>query len=199
MHASEQERPDVAEGGPIGVARSLISDQISLGRLIFLDETGARTGHDAAPCLVGYHGTRALGHAPGTLEDDDLSCRPHCRWQSDRSLASTVRSIARRSPNTRQARPGARSGRTSSFSTTRPAKGEEAAEPAEGSRRKVPLPPSYSPDLNPIEMAFSKLKTLLRKAERRTRETLWQMIGQLLSAFTPDECINYIRHAGYAS
>ncbi|MGR4862975.1 transposase, partial [Caulobacter sp. LARHSG274] len=60
------------------------------------------------------------------------------------------------------------------------------------------LPP-YSPDLNPIEMAFSKLKTLLRKAAERTRDNLWDRIGLVLDAFTPDECANYFRHAGYVS
>lgn len=60
------------------------------------------------------------------------------------------------------------------------------------------LPP-YSPDLNPIEMAFAKLKQLLRKAAERTVEALWDRVGQILDAFTPQECANYIRHAGYAS
>lgn len=78
-------------------------------------------------------------------------------------------------------------------------KGEEAAEFVEACGARLPFLPSYSPDLNPIEMAFSKLKTLQHKAERRTRETLWQMIVEMLSAITPDECINYIRPAGYAS
>jgi len=59
--------------------------------------------------------------------------------------------------------------------------------------------PSYSPDLNPIEMAFAKLKTLLRKAAARTRDALWDSIGTALTAFTPHECANYFRHAGYAS
>jgi transposase len=59
--------------------------------------------------------------------------------------------------------------------------------------------PPYSPDLNPIEMLFAKLKTLLRKAERRNRDALWKTVGDLLNAFTPDECDNCIRHAGYAS
>lgn len=59
------------------------------------------------------------------------------------------------------------------------------------------LPP-YSPDLNPIEMAFAKLKALLRKAANRTRETLWNSIGEVLNAFTPNECANYLAHAGYA-
>lgn len=60
------------------------------------------------------------------------------------------------------------------------------------------LPP-YSPDLNPIEMAFAKLKTLLRKAAARTRDSLWDAIAQVLGAFTPDECVHYLVHAGYAS
>jgi transposase len=60
------------------------------------------------------------------------------------------------------------------------------------------LPP-YSPDLNPIEMAFAKLKTLLRKTAARTQDALWDAIAQVLGAFTPDECANYLAHAGYAS
>jgi transposase len=60
------------------------------------------------------------------------------------------------------------------------------------------LPP-YSPDLNPIEQVFAKLKTLLRKAAARTIETTWKRIGALLPAFTPQECANYLRNAGYAS
>lgn len=58
------------------------------------------------------------------------------------------------------------------------------------------LPP-YSPDLNPIELAFSKLKRLLRDAAERTVEALWQTIGKLLDRFTPQECENYIRHCGF--
>ena len=60
------------------------------------------------------------------------------------------------------------------------------------------LPP-YSPDLNPIEQVFAKLKTLLRKAAERTITATWQRIGQLLDAFTPQECANYFRNSGYAS
>lgn len=60
------------------------------------------------------------------------------------------------------------------------------------------LPP-YSPDLNPIEMVFAKLKTLFRKADERSIEASWRRVGTLLNTFTPDECQNYLRHAGYAS
>ena len=59
------------------------------------------------------------------------------------------------------------------------------------------LPPC-SPDLNPIEMVFAKLKTLFRKAKERSLETSWRRIGTLLDNFTPTECQNYLRLAGYA-
>lgn len=58
------------------------------------------------------------------------------------------------------------------------------------------LPP-YSPDFNPIEMAFSKLKALLRAAAARTLPDLWQAIAHALKRFTPDECRNYLVAAGY--
>jgi transposase len=60
------------------------------------------------------------------------------------------------------------------------------------------LPP-YSPDLNPIEQVFAKLKLLLRKAAERSVEATWQRIGTLLDAFPPHECASYLRNSGYAS
>ena len=58
------------------------------------------------------------------------------------------------------------------------------------------LPP-YSPDLNPIETLFSKLKTLLRNAAKRSVDALWNEIGQLLQRFSPEECTNYFQSSGY--
>jgi len=60
------------------------------------------------------------------------------------------------------------------------------------------LPP-YSPDLNPIEQVFAKLKLLLRKAAERSVEATWLRIGTLLDAFPPHECSAYLRNSGYAS
>jgi len=60
------------------------------------------------------------------------------------------------------------------------------------------LPP-YSPDLNPIEPLFAKLKALLRKTAARTRDDLWQAIGRLLDTCSPTECANYLHHCGYGS
>jgi transposase len=60
------------------------------------------------------------------------------------------------------------------------------------------LPP-YSPDLNPIELAFSKLKRLLRSAGERAVGGLWDLLGRSLDAFSPQECRNLFRHCGYAA
>jgi transposase len=59
--------------------------------------------------------------------------------------------------------------------------------------------PAYSPDLNPIEQVFSKLKHLMRKACERTVTATWQRIGQLLDTFQPDECQRYLTNSGYGS
>ena len=59
--------------------------------------------------------------------------------------------------------------------------------------------PAYSPDLNPIEQVFAKLKHLLRKATERSKEAVWRRIGDLLDLFTPQECENYLRNSGYGS
>ena len=59
--------------------------------------------------------------------------------------------------------------------------------------------PKYSPDLNPIEQVFAKLKTLLRKADERSIEATWRRIGDLLPNFSAEECAAYLHHAGYAS
>ena len=57
--------------------------------------------------------------------------------------------------------------------------------------------PAYSPDLNPIEQVFAKLKAFLRKASTRTKQALWSTIGELLCQCTPQECANYLAHCGY--
>lgn len=73
--------------------------------------------------------------------------------------------------------------------------GVQAAIEAAGATLRY-LPP-YSPDLNPIEQSFAKLKGLLRKAQARTLETLWHAVGSLLELFDASECQHYIRHCGY--
>lgn len=73
--------------------------------------------------------------------------------------------------------------------------GVEAAIQAAGAA--VGFRPPYSPDLNPIEMVYSKLKTLLRKDGQRTATGLWDHVGEVVSAFFSQECQNYLIHEGY--
>ena len=76
-------------------------------------------------------------------------------------------------------------------------KGKAVRQAIRGAGAKLFFLPKYSPDLNPIEQVFSKLKHLLRKAAPRTPETVCDAIGQLLDTYTPQECANYFTNAGY--
>ena len=76
-------------------------------------------------------------------------------------------------------------------------KGQDVRKAIRGARAKLFFLPKYSPDLNPIEQLFAKLKHLLRKAAGRTTEAIYLAIGQLLDQFTAQECANYFKNAGY--
>jgi transposase len=78
-------------------------------------------------------------------------------------------------------------------------KGRAVRAAIRAAKAKLFFLPAYSPDLNPIEQAFAKMKTLLRKADARTIDETWRTIGALLDCFTPTECANYFTNAGYAS
>jgi transposase len=76
-------------------------------------------------------------------------------------------------------------------------KGGRAREPIEGAGCELLYPPPYSPDLDPIEQAFAKVKGLLRKAGARTREALTEALGVALSAINAREASNFLGHCGY--
>ncbi len=76
-------------------------------------------------------------------------------------------------------------------------KGPRVREQIEAAGGRLLYLPPYSPDFNPIENAFAKLKALLRKAAERTIGGLWDAIGRLIDLFTPTECANYFAAAGY--
>ena len=78
-------------------------------------------------------------------------------------------------------------------------KGRAARQAIRGKGAHLLFLPPYSPDLNPIEQLFAKLKHLMRKAEERTHEATWRKVGQLLDLVSPHECANYLRNSGYAS
>ena len=67
----------------------------------------------------------------------------------------------------------------------------------EAAHAEVRYLPAYSPDLNPIELAFSKFKKLLRDGAERTTDKLWKLCGRVLDLFEESECRNYLRHCGY--
>ena len=77
-------------------------------------------------------------------------------------------------------------------------KSDDVRQIIEAAGAKLLYLPPYSPDLNPIEMAFAKLKAHLRKAAERSMPALWDRIGSILDTFSPDECANFFSHAGYA-
>lgn len=77
-------------------------------------------------------------------------------------------------------------------------KSEDIRSAIEAAGAELRYLPPYSPDLNPIEQAFSKLKAHLRKHKEHSIEGLWSRIGSLLGSFTPTECQNFFRHDGYA-
>jgi transposase len=76
-------------------------------------------------------------------------------------------------------------------------KGPRARQLVESAGATLLFLPPYSPDFNPIENAFSKLKALLRKAAERTVDGLWSAIGRIVATFSPPECANYFAAAGY--
>ena len=77
-------------------------------------------------------------------------------------------------------------------------KGKEVRKAIRAIGARLVFLPKYSPDLNPIEQVFAKLKTLMRKTAARSLEAITQAVAQILATYTPAECANYLRNAGYA-
>lgn len=171
---------------------------LSARRLIFLDETGVTTNmvrrYGRAP-----RGQRVKGHAPAG------------HWKVTTFLAGltsngivapfVVDQPMNRAIFTQYVRqyllPELQPGDIVILDNLSSHKGAEAAALVETRGARLLFLPPYSPDLNPIEMVFAKLKHLLRKAGERTREGLWNLIGRLIDNFPPNQCANYFRHAGY--
>ena len=195
MHAAEQNRADVAQA-----RQDWAGEQASLarGRLIFLDETWATTSMTPA-WGRSPRGERCPGHAPcGHWHTTTFVCA----LSQDGLLAPLVLD----GPINGQAFvawveqflvPELRPRDTvvmDNLSSHKVVGVKRAIEAAGAALRYLP---PYSPDLNPIEQVFSKLKALLRSAQARTLEALWSAIGSLLDRFPADECERYIRHCGY--
>jgi transposase len=194
-HATEQDRPDVAAARAAWFAAQ---PDLDPARLIFIDETGLSTrmtrlrgrcargqrlrsgiphGHWLVTTFVA--GLRVSGMSAPMLLDGPMT--------RDWFLAYVEQVLA----------PTLTAGDVVILDNLPAHKGRaiQAAIEAHGAQLQV-LPP-YSPDFNPIEMAFAKLKALLRKAAERTVAGLWNSVADLLDAFTPTECLNYFAAAGY--
>jgi transposase len=198
IHAEEQLRPDVAESRRRW--RDEVMPGLDPGRLVFLDETAAKTNmartHGYAP-----KGHRLEGHAP------------YRRWQTTTFLGA-MRAEGFIAPLVvdgamttelflayvqRVLIPELSPGDVVVMDNLSCHTHQAVRQALEAAGCSVLYQPAYSPDLNPIELAFSKLKRLLRKEAARTVEALWAAIGRLLDEFGPDECRNYFRHRGYVS
>jgi transposase len=197
VHASEQDRPDVARRR---VRWKTHQGKLDPTRLVFIDETWAKTN------MTRRHGRCARGRR--------LAAKvPHGRWRTLTFLAA-LRVNRIDAPwvidgpiNGRSFLayieqvlvPTLKPGDVVIMDNLGSHKGKAVRQAIRAAGAKLLFLPPYSPDLNPIEQVFAKLKTLLRKAAKRTIEATWQRIGELLDQFTASECANYLANAGYAS
>lgn len=168
-------------------------------RLVFIDETSTNTK------LTRLRGRSPVGERlPGTV--------PFGHWQSQTFIAAlrcngltapwliegAMDRIAFDLYIETQLAPTLRPGEVVILDNLKVHASEKAASALKARGAWFLFLPAYSPDLNPIEMAFAKLKTHLRAAGARTWDTLWRAVGDICSLFEPHECWNFLRHAGYA-
>jgi transposase len=170
------------------------------GRLVFIDETWAKTNM-----------TRTHGRCP---RGERLVAKvPHGRWRTLTFLAALrhdridapcvidgpINGESFLAYVEQMLVPALRPGDIVIIDNLGSHKGKAIRRAIRAAGAKLFFLPPYSPDLNPIEQLFAKLKTLLRKAAERTIEATWKRIGTLIDCFTPQECANYFLNAGYAS
>ena len=197
LHASEQDRPDVARRR---MRWKKYQGRLDPRRLVFIDETWAKTN------MTRRHGRCRKGERL-------LAKVPHGRWRTLTFLAA-LRHDRIDAPCVLDGPIDGRSflayveqflvptlspGDIVIMDNLGSHKGRPVRRAIRAAGAKLFFLPPYSPDLNPIEQVFAKLKTLLRKADERTVEATWRRIGKLLDNFSPQECRNYILNAGYAS
>jgi transposase len=194
--ASEQDRPVIARKRE---RWKLLQAKLDSKRLVFIDETWVKTNM-----------VRLRGRAPrGQRLNEKV---PHGHWQtmtfigalrSDRIDAPCVldQPVNRRSflQYVRQFLvPTLGKGELVLMDKLSSHKNPDVRRAIRAAGAKLWLLPAYSPDLNPIEQVFAKIKELLRKAAERSFDDVCERIGKLLDEFTPKECANYLRNAGYS-
>ena len=195
--ADERERPDVKRRR----ARWLrYQARIDPARLVFIDETWVKT--NMAP-LRGWapKGDRLPGAAPfGHWNTSTfIAALRHDRIDAPWVFDGPVNGEIFRTYVEHELVPTLKPGDVVVMDNLGSHKSQAVRKAIRAVRAHLLFLPPYSPDLNPIEQAFSKLKHWMRKAATRTRETLWRAVGDILKWFTPNECANYFENAGYAS
>jgi transposase len=195
LHASEQDRPDVARRRERWKRHQ---GKLDASRLVFIDETWAKTNMTRTHGRC-RRGQRLVAKAPfgrwrtltflAALRHDQITapCVIDGPINGSSFLAYVEQLLV----------PTLTRGDIVIMDNLGSHKGQAVRKAIRAAGAKLFFLPPYSPDLNPIEQVFSKLKTLLRKAEERTVEATWQRIGTLLNAFEPAECSNYLVNAGY--
>jgi transposase len=197
LHAAEQQREDVAEAR---TAWRKAQPAFDPAKLVFIDETGTNTAmvrqRGRGPC-----GARVVGRVP------------HGHWKTLtfvaglRANAITAPFVIDRPMNGKIFQvylnkclvPTLSPGDMVVMDNLPAHKVGAVRAIIEAAGATLLYLPPYSPDLNPIEQVFAKLKALLRKAAKRSMTDLWKQIGKLLDEFSAEECRNYLRNSGYAT
>jgi transposase len=193
--AGERDRPDVARRR---AQWTRYHKNVDPERLVFIDETWTRT--DMAP-LRGWasRGQRLVGKVPhGRWKTMTfLAALRHDRIDAPWLLEGPIDGESFRLYVEKVLVPTLRPGDIVIMDNLGSHKGRAVRQLIRSAGAKLFFLPKYSPDLNPIEQVFAKLKHLLRKAAARTIEAVCTAIGETLQAFTPNECANYFSNSGY--
>ena len=174
-------------------------DRIEAERLVFIDETWTKT--NMAP-LRGWapRGERLVAKVPhghwNTMTF--LAALRHDRIDAPWLLPGPIDGESFQAYIGKVLLPTLRPGDIVIMDNLGSHKGKAVRQLIRAAGAKLLFLPKYSPDLNPIEQVFAKLKHLLRKAAARTLETVCEEIGHILGTFTPQECANYFKNSGYA-
>jgi transposase len=195
--AGERQRPDVARRRAQWVK---YQDRIDPSRLVFIDETWTKT--NMAP-LRGWapRGSRLIAQVPhGHWHTTTfLAALRHDRIEAPWLLEGPIDGASFAIYVEKVLLPTLRPGDIVIMDNLGSHKGKAIRRLIRSVGARLLFLPKYSPDLNPIEQVFAKLKHLLRKAAARTVEAVCAAIGELLGAFTQKECANYFTNSGYAA
>jgi transposase len=197
VRAAEQARPDVARKRARWKTHQARIDRT---RLLFIDETWLKT--NMAPLRGwGPSGERLIAHVPhGHWKTMTfLAALRHDRIEAPFVLDGPVNGEVFLAYIEKVLVPILRPGDIVIIDNLGSHKGKAVRQAIRAAGARLIFLPAYSPDLNPIEQVFAKLKHLMRKQACRTIETAWRSAGELLSHFTPQECANYFTNSGYAS